>query len=110
MLAKGARPLVVMREGHALSPNMAVLAATQGTQISTSSPDKGHGVLTYYFLKAIKDGKKELGEIYSTITPQVEDEAKLLNVSQTPQPEPRSVPAARQIPAEEVRAADQVGV
>ncbi|TSA00851.1 MAG: caspase family protein [Nitrospiraceae bacterium] len=84
VLAKGARPLVLMKEGPALAPNMAVLAATQGTQISTSSPDKGHGVLTYYFLKAIKDGKRDLAEIYSTIKPQVEDEAKLLNVAQTP--------------------------
>jgi uncharacterized caspase-like protein len=90
VLAKGARPLVVMREGQVLSPNMAVLAATEGAQISTSSPDKGHGILTYYFLKAIKDGKKDLAEIYSTIRSQVEDEAKLLNVAQTPSlnPEP----------------------
>jgi hypothetical protein len=84
VLAKGARPLVVVAEGPRLTPNMAVLAATQGTQISTSSPEKGHGILTYYFLKAIKDGKKDLAEIYSAIKPLVEDEAKLLNVAQTP--------------------------
>ena len=84
VLAKGARPLVLIKEGPALAPNLAVLAATQGTQISTSSPEKGHGILTYYFLKAIKDGKKDLAEIYSVIRPLVEDEAKLLNVSQTP--------------------------
>ena len=84
VLAKGARPLVLIKEGPALAPNLAVLAATQGAQIRTSSPDKGHGILTYYFLKAIKDGKKELSEIYSTIKPLVEDEAKQLNVSQTP--------------------------
>ena len=72
---------------------MAVLAATQGTQISTSSPDKGHGLLTYYFLKAIKDGKKDLTEIYSAIKPLVEDEAKTLNVTQTPSlnPEPEKL-------------------
>jgi uncharacterized caspase-like protein len=93
VLAKGARPLVVVAEGPRLTPNMAVLAATQGTQISTSSPEKGHGILTYYFLKAIKDGKRDLAEIYSVIRPQVEDEAKLLNVSQTPSlnPEPEKV-------------------
>jgi hypothetical protein len=84
VLAKGARPLVVVKDKMGMAPNMAVLMATQGTQISTSSPDKGHGILTYYFLKAIKDGKKDLAEIYSFIKPQVEDEAKLLNVSQTP--------------------------
>lgn len=85
VLAKGARPLVLnLNEGAALSPNLAVLSATQGTQISVSSPEKGHGIFTYYFLKAIKDGKKDLKEIYSYIKPLVEDEAKRLNVLQSP--------------------------
>ena len=84
VLAKGARPLVMMADTSVLSPNMAVLSATQGTQISTSSSEKGHGVFTYYFLKAIKDGKKSLAEIYEYIKPLVEDEAKILNVQQSP--------------------------
>ncbi|MBI5212287.1 MAG: ankyrin repeat domain-containing protein [Nitrospirae bacterium] len=84
VLAKGARPLVMMTEGLVLSQNMAVLSATQGTQISTSSPEKGHGVFTYYFLKALKDGKKNIAEIYEYIKPLVEDEAKQLNVQQSP--------------------------
>jgi len=84
VLAKGARPLVMMAEGLVLSQNMAVLSATQGTQISTSSPEKGHGVFTYYFLKALKDGKKNIAEIYEYIKPLVEDEAKQLNVQQSP--------------------------
>ncbi|HOG06805.1 MAG: caspase family protein [Syntrophales bacterium] len=84
VLAKGARPLVMMAPTGALPSNMAVLSATQGSQISTSSPEKGHGVLTYYFLKAIKDGKKDLAEIYEHILPQVEDDAKQLNVQQSP--------------------------
>ncbi|MBI3815083.1 MAG: ankyrin repeat domain-containing protein [Nitrospinae bacterium] len=84
VLAKGARPLVMMAEGAVLSSNMAVLSATQGTQISTSSHEKGHGIFTYYFLKALKDGKKNIAEIYEYIKPLVEDEAKLLNVQQSP--------------------------
>jgi Uncharacterized protein containing caspase domain len=84
VLAKGARPLVMMASTGALSSNMVVLSATQSSQISTSSPDKGHGVFTYYFLKAIKDGKKDIAEIYEHISPQVEDEAKQLNVQQSP--------------------------
>jgi len=84
VLAKGARPLVMTAGVITLGKNMAVLSATQGSQISTSSPEKGHGVFTYYFLKAIKDGKKNLAEIYEHITPQVEDEAKQLNVQQSP--------------------------
>ncbi len=84
VLAKGARPLVMLTEGAILSQNMAVLSATQGTQISTSSSEKGHGVFTYYFLKALKDGKKNIAEIYEYIKPIVEDEAKQLNVQQSP--------------------------
>ncbi|MBI5205628.1 MAG: caspase family protein, partial [Nitrospirae bacterium] len=84
VLAKGARPLVMMTEGIIMPQNMAVLSATQGTQISTSSPEKGHGIFTYYVLKAIKDGKKNIAEIYEYIKPLVEDEAKQLNVQQSP--------------------------
>ena len=84
VLAKGARPLVMMADTSVLSSNMAILSATQGSQISTSSPEKGHGVFTYYFLKAIKDGKKTIADIYEYIKPMVEDEAKMLNVQQSP--------------------------
>ncbi len=84
ILAKGARPLVMMTTSTVLSSNIAVLSATQGTQISTSSPEKGHGIFTYYFLKALKDGKKNIAEIYEYIKPLVEDEAKQINVQQSP--------------------------
>jgi uncharacterized caspase-like protein len=84
VLAKGARPLVMMADVTAIPSNMAILSATQGTQISTSSPEKGHGVFTYYFLKALKEGKKTIAEIYEYIKPMVEDEAKQLNVQQSP--------------------------
>lgn len=84
VLAKGARPLVMMTENLTLPSNMAVLSATQGSQISTSSPDRGHGIFTYYFLKALKDGNKDLGEIYGYLKPLVEDDAKALNVQQSP--------------------------
>lgn len=84
VLAQGARPLVMMTTSTVLPSNMAVLSATQGSQISTSSSEKGHGIFTYYFLKAIKDGKKDIAEIYEYIKPLVEDEAKQLNVQQSP--------------------------
>ncbi|TAN43855.1 MAG: peptidase C14 [Nitrospirae bacterium] len=84
VLAQGARPLVMMADIKAIPSNMAVLSATQGSQISTSSTEKGHGVFTYYFLKALKDGKKTIADIYSYIKPLVEDEAKQLNVQQSP--------------------------
>lgn len=84
VLAKGARPLVMVAETVTLSSNMVVLTATQGNQISSSSPERGHGIFTFYFLKSLKDGKKNIAEIYEYIKPQVEDEAKQLNVEQSP--------------------------
>jgi hypothetical protein len=84
VLAKGARPLVMMTDIKTIPSNIAVFSATQGTQISTSSPEKGHGVFTYYFLKALREGKKTIAEIYEYIRPLVEDEAKTLNVQQSP--------------------------
>ncbi|MEK7197021.1 MAG: hypothetical protein AAB151_05085, partial [Nitrospirota bacterium] len=84
VLAQGARPLVMMTTSTVLPSNIAVLSATQGSQISTSSPEKGHGIFTYYFLKALKDGKKDIAEIYEYIKPLVEDDAKQINVQQSP--------------------------
>jgi uncharacterized caspase-like protein len=84
-LAKGARPLVMMAETPVIGNNMVVLSAAEGSQISTSSPDKGHGLFTYYFLKALTDGKKNAADVYEYIKPQVEDDAKAINVRQTPQ-------------------------
>lgn len=84
VLAQGARPLVIMTDIKSIPSNIAVISAAQGTQISTSSPEKRHGVFTYYLLKALKEGKKDIAEIYEYIKPLVEDEAKKLNVQQSP--------------------------
>lgn len=90
VLARGTRPLVMAAASGPLPSRMAVLSATQGSQISTSAPDKRHGVLTYFFLKALQAGKKDLADIYTFIRPRVEDAAKELNVQQVPSltPEP----------------------
>ncbi|MGV8059521.1 MAG: S41 family peptidase [Smithellaceae bacterium] len=90
VLAKGARPLVMMTEAPIINRNMVVLSAAEGSQISTSSPEKGHGLFTYYFLKALNDGKKNIVDVYEYIKPQVEDDAKALNVRQTPQISPKA--------------------
>lgn len=84
VLAKGARPLVTVVAPPSLPPNAAVLAATQGTEIGASSPEKGHGVFTYQFLKALKEGAATLPEIYARIKPLVEDQAKEMNIVQSP--------------------------
>lgn len=96
VIAKGARPMVVfVDEGVLASKKLAVLSSTQGAQISTSYAEKEHGLFTYYFLKAVKEGKKDIGEIYSYIKPLVEDEARAQNVEQSPslKPGPEEVKA-----------------
>jgi len=84
VIAKGARPLIINKGEDFTSANLAIMTATQNSQISISSPEKGHGIFTFYFLKAIKDGKKDVADIYSYIRPLVEEEAKHLNVQQSP--------------------------
>lgn len=86
VLARGARPIVMVDETHKpkMPSNVIVLSATQGAQISTFFPEKEQGLFTYYFLKALKEGKKDVYSVYQYIKPLVEDEAKRLNVSQSP--------------------------
>jgi hypothetical protein len=93
VLTKGARPLVMLVETGTLAGNIAVLSAAQGAQISMSSPEKGHGIFTYHFLGALVEGKKGLADIYYYMKPLVEDDAKALNVRQSPsiRPEPEKI-------------------
>ncbi len=89
VLAKGARPAIAKIEDPVLlSTRMIVLTSTAGAQISTSFREKESGVFTYYFLKSIKKGKRNLIEIYEYIKPLVEDEARRQNVDQSPSIQP----------------------
>ncbi|MBF0328267.1 MAG: caspase family protein [Nitrospirae bacterium] len=91
VLAKGARPAIVkVQDPLMASGKVALILSTDGPQISTTLAEKEHGLFTYYFLKAIKDGKKDLSDIYITIRPLVEDEARRRNVLQTPMLKPSS--------------------
>ena len=72
---------------------MVVLAASAGDQISSTYKQKGHGLLTYFFLKGLqgeadqnKDGSIDLAELYDYIKPQVSGVARReYNNDQTPQ-------------------------
>ncbi len=88
VLARGARPLVMTAAELKLPGDMAILTASQGAQISASSPEKGHGIFTYYFLKAIREGNGSLADIYLYARPRIEDEARRLNVRQSPRLDP----------------------
>ncbi len=49
-----------------------------------SSPEKGHGLFPYHFLKALQGGKKDMADIFVYLKPLVEDDAKELNADQSP--------------------------
>jgi hypothetical protein len=94
VLAKGARPMVISVENPALATgNTVVLAASSGDQISSTFEEKGHGLLTYFFLKGLqgdgdvnKDGVVEMTELFEYLKPNVKRIAlKQYNNEQTPQ-------------------------
>ena len=84
VLPTGARPLVMARESFTIPANVAVLTAARESQISTTSPERKHGLFTYYFLRALKQGKENLPDIYQYLKGRVEDEARSMNVQQSP--------------------------
>ncbi len=84
VLAAGARALVRIEKAAPKSNRIAVLTSTQGAQISTSSPEKKQGIFTYFLLKAFQEGNRDLVAVYDYLKPLVENEAKRMNVEQTP--------------------------
>lgn len=94
VLAKGAKPLVLSVENAMVAGGKAVvLTASAGNQISSAYQEKGHGLLTYYFLKGLqgdgdlnKDGVIDMAELYQYVKPNVQKVArKQYNNEQTPQ-------------------------
>ncbi|MBI4682718.1 MAG: caspase family protein [Nitrospirae bacterium] len=86
ILPKGARPISLeVQNPMLLSDKIAIISSSKMDQISTSYSEKALGLFTYYFLTALKDGKMTFADIYSYIKPMVEDEAKKMNVEQSPQ-------------------------
>ncbi|MEW6543942.1 MAG: ankyrin repeat domain-containing protein [Nitrospirota bacterium] len=94
VIAKGMRPMVLSVENPVLAGGKTVvLAASKGDQVSSTYDQKGHGLLTYFFLKGLrgeadanKDGSVDLAEVYEYLKPQVERTARReFNNDQTPQ-------------------------
>ena len=94
VLAEGVRPMALAVENTLLaSGKTVVLAASSGNQISNTFKDKGHGLLTYFFLKGLrgegdlnKDGKINMAELYEYLKPNVQKIArKHYNNEQIPQ-------------------------
>ncbi len=94
VIAKGMRPMVISVENPIIAGGkVAVLSASSGEQVSSTYDQKGHGLLTYYFLKGLqgeadknKDGSIDLAEVFAYLKPQVERKARRdFNNEQTPQ-------------------------
>ena len=94
VIAKGSRPMVISAENPILATGKTVvLAASSGDQVSSTFEEKGHGLLTYYFLKGLqgeadlnKDGTIEMAELFEYVKPNVQRVArKQYNNEQTPQ-------------------------
>lgn len=100
VLAKGARPLVHSQGQTPTSPNIVVLSAASGDQISTYYPEAQHGLMTYFLLKGLRgaaDADKNnditTSELFSYVSPAVEREARKQHIEQTPtlNPSPQSL-------------------
>lgn len=92
VMAKGGRPIAVSIENPFLATNnIVMLSAAKGTEISSSYPEKRHGLFTYFLLKGLQgeadingDTTISLEELYNYITPNVKNIARENNREQTP--------------------------
>jgi len=94
VIAPGIRPIITELKSPMLAKGKTlVLAASTGQQVSSTYGQKGHGLLTYFFLKGLqgyadtnKDGAIDLVELFDYLKPQVERIARReFNNEQTPQ-------------------------
>jgi hypothetical protein len=94
VLANGMRPIVTeVRSPLLAAGKTIVLAASTGQQVTSTYEQKGHGLLTYFFLKGLtgdgdtnKDGNVEITELFDYLRPKVERTARReFNNEQTPQ-------------------------
>ena len=94
VIGKGLRPMGLSMEHSIAGGGKAViLAASSGDQVSSTYEEKGHGLLTYFFLKGLqgegdlnKDGNIDMAELYEYVKPSVSRIArKQYNNEQTPQ-------------------------
>lgn len=84
VLAQGARPLVAKVAETPAGGRVTVLAAASGEEITGSLNEQGHGMFTYFLLKALSEGKRTARELHDSLSPRVQDEARRQNRQQTP--------------------------
>jgi len=90
VIAKGLRPLVITSMNqHIVSANTTILSASSASQVSSTYLEKGHGLLTYFFLKGLKEndpgGPLHFETLYPYVASNVERIARTAyNNEQTP--------------------------
>ncbi len=91
-LVEGKRALPIPVQSPALSSDkITVFSAASGTQTSNFYPEKGHGIFTYYLLKALrgdaagKDNTITVGELAEYLGTNVSKTAGQLDSEQTPE-------------------------
>lgn len=85
IIPEGTRPLVLEIETPKIeNKNIVLMTSSKMNQISTTSKEKQHGLFTYYFLKSLQDGKLTIDDIYANLKDKVSNDAKKMNVEQTP--------------------------
>ncbi len=91
-LVEGKRALPIPVQSPSLSSDkITVFSAASGTQTSNFYPEKGHGIFTYYLLKALrgdaagKDNMITVGELEEYLNANVSKTAGQLDSEQTPE-------------------------
>ncbi len=88
VLAKGMRPLVTKVDvGLHGSKKIIVFSASAADEITGTDDAQGHGLFTYYFLKALNEhkGKATVKQVYDFLRPKVRNAARRSNRDQSPQ-------------------------
>lgn len=87
VIAQGTRPLVAKADvGVGAGDRLAVLAASGSDEITGSDDSQGHGIFTYFLLKALNDkrGQATAQGVFDYLSPKVRDAARRQNRDQTP--------------------------
>jgi hypothetical protein len=90
-LIADARPALVEAKAISTPPNVSVLAAADGDQVSSGYSSKRHGLFTYFLLRGLsgeadddRDSRLTLHEMHRYLVPRVQRQARKLEREQTP--------------------------
>lgn len=91
-LLASARPVSLKTDTAVFPDGFAVITASRGDQISSSSPELNHGIFSYYLMRGLegeadanRDGLITLGEMQSYLAENVARQAGMMNRRQEPQ-------------------------